>query len=70
MQVNGERVPVNEVDGLNGEITLSYAPNVGDLIELNYFFKRRDTYVQAEDLTEQADGTNVTFKVQRPYRSW
>lgn len=63
VQVNGERVPVNEVDGLNGEITLSYAPNVGDLIELNYFFKRRDTYVQAEDLTEQADGTNVTFKV-------
>ena len=61
--INGESVPVNSVNGLTGEVTLITIPLDTDSVRANYYFKRRDTYVEDEDLSSQADGTNVIFKV-------
>lgn len=61
--INNEQVAVSSVDGLTGVVTLVSVPDVGDVITANYFFKRRDTYLESEDLSGQADGTVVTFKV-------
>lgn len=61
--VNGEGVPVQSIDAATGLITLVNPPAQGDIVELNYYFKRRDTYVENEDLSLQADGSNRVFKV-------
>lgn len=61
--VNGEAVPVQSVDPLSGTITLVTPPLMDDLVEINYYFKRRDTYKEAEDLSAQADGVTSQFKV-------
>jgi hypothetical protein len=63
IQVNGENTPIQSVDGANGTITLVDAPSEGDLVVANYYFKRRDTFIENEDLTVQANGTARTFKV-------
>jgi len=63
VQVNGENSPVQRIDAVNGLITLVNPPQEGDLVVLNYYFKRRDSYNEAEDLTVQADGTTRQFKV-------
>ena len=61
--VNSTPVAVNSVNGLTGEVVLQRLPPTGADIRTNYYMKRRDTYIEAEDLTTQADGTNKTFKV-------
>jgi len=61
--INGDPVAVNSVNGLTGEVTLVPIPNEDDSVRANYYYKRRDTYVENEDLSVQADGTNTTFKV-------
>jgi len=61
--VNGEGVPVQSIDAASGLITLVNPPAQGDVVELNYYFKRRDTYVENEDISLQADGSNRVFKV-------
>jgi hypothetical protein len=63
VRVNGESVPVAKVEGATGLITLTTPPVEGDLVELNYFFKRRDTYVETDDVSVQADGSRVGFKL-------
>ena len=63
VQVNGEQVPVVSVDGLNGQVTVATAPDTGDEVLVNYFFKRRDTYNENEDLSVQGDGSVTQFKV-------
>lgn len=61
--VNGERSAIEAVDGVNGTVTLVRPPESTDLVEANYFFKRRDTYVELEDVSDQVDGVSTTFKV-------
>jgi hypothetical protein len=61
--VNGEPVAVNSVNGLTGEVTLVSLPASTDIVRANYYYKRRDTYNENEDLSTQADGTTTTFKV-------
>jgi hypothetical protein len=61
--VNGENVAVNAVNGLTGEVTLAQVPKAGDEVRANYYYKRRDTYIENEDLSNQVDGVTKTFKV-------
>jgi hypothetical protein len=61
--INGQNVAVNAINGLTGEVTLVQIPVVGDEVRANYYFKRRDTYIELEDISEQVDGTTVSFKV-------
>ena len=61
--INGEPVAVNAVNGLLGEVTMVAIPSATDEVRANYYFKRRDTYVENEDLSVQADGSNKIFKV-------
>ncbi len=63
VQVNGQNVAVNSVNGLTGEVTLFSLPKADDEVRVNYYFKRRDTYIQNEDLSVQANGSNKIFKV-------
>ena len=61
--VNGSQVAVNAINGLLGTVTLVDIPLATDDVEVNYYFKRRDTYIEGEDLSFQADGSTVNFKV-------
>ena len=61
--VNGVAVAVNAVNGLTGQVVLTTVPRAGDIVRANYYFKRRDTYVENEDISDQVDGVNATFKV-------
>ena len=61
--VNGDNVAVNSINGLTGEVDLVNVPLITGIVSANYYFKRRDTYVQNEVLTFQADGTRTVFKV-------
>lgn len=61
--VNGDQVPVNAVDGLNGTVRLVSVPEADDDVKVNYYFKRRDTLIKDEDVSAQADGSRKTFKV-------
>jgi hypothetical protein len=65
--VDGQVVPVQTVDGLNGIITLVDAPAVGSTISGQYSFKRTDTYLVGENLTAQADGVTSVFQVDAGY---
>lgn len=64
VQVNGEAVAVNAVNGLIGQVQLVQIPRSTDTVRVNYYFKRRDTYIENEDLSDQGDGSNTEFKVQ------
>ena len=51
--VNGEPVVVLAVDGAEGLVTLSVAPQLGDAVFLSYFFNRTDSLVEEEVMTSQ-----------------
>jgi len=61
--VNGQNVAVNAVNGLTGQVTLVVIPKDTDNVRVNYYFKRRDTYIENEVISNQADGSNKIFKV-------
>jgi len=61
--VNGQNVAVNAVNGLTGQVTLVVIPTATDDVRVNYYFKRRDTYIENEVISNQADGSNKVFKV-------
>lgn len=61
--INGQNVAVNAVNGLTGEVTLAQIPLATDEVRANYYFKRRDTYIENEDISTQVDGTTLNFKV-------
>lgn len=61
--INGEPTAVSTIDGLTGQITLQQIPEATDDVRANYYFKRRDTFIENEDLSAQADGSNLIFKV-------
>jgi len=63
VQVDGERVPVTKVEGIDGKVTVSSAPEEGSQVLVNYYFKRRDSYNETEDVSVQADGSATQFKV-------
>lgn len=56
-------VAVNAVNGLTGVVTLVDIPLETSAVYANYYFKRRDTYIENEDLSFQADGLTNIFKV-------
>jgi hypothetical protein len=60
--VNGEKVPVATVAGSAGTVTLVTAPITGDTVEISYYYKFTDTLRSSENQSDQADGTNTTFK--------
>jgi hypothetical protein len=62
--VNGKSVPIASLDGQDGLVNLINAPLPGDMLEISYYYKVTDTLIQNENLSLQADGTNVTFKVE------
>lgn len=61
--VNGQNVAVNAVNGLTGEVTLVEIPLATDEVRANYYFKRRDTYIENEDISTQVTGSATSFKV-------
>jgi len=61
--VNGNRAIVANVNGTTGEIWLVSIPRSTDTVLATYYFKRKDTLYSDEDLSDQADGVNVDFKV-------
>lgn len=61
--VDSVQVPVQSIDAITGTITLVDPPAEGQLVEAAYYYKRRDTYVQDEDLSVQADGLTNSFTV-------
>jgi hypothetical protein len=61
--VNGENVAVNAINGLTGQVDLVVIPKDTDDVRVNYYFKRRDTYIENEDLSTQVDGSQTAFKV-------
>lgn len=61
--VNDEPVAVSSVNGTTGEIYLVEIPALGDTILCTYYFNRKDTLHTNEDLSDQADGSRVIFKV-------
>jgi hypothetical protein len=62
--VNGDSVPVASIDAETGTVYLMSFPAAGDVVEMTYYFKRKDTWYQNEDLSIQADGVNKIFKVE------
>lgn len=61
VKVNGTRVIVAKVEGLNGKIYLALAPNDSDVVTVTYYYKKTDTKVTDEDLSDQVDGATTTF---------
>src|SRR4030067_160430 len=51
--VDGQNVAVNSINGLTGEVTLVQIPVDGAEIRANYYFKRRDAYIENEDISDQ-----------------
>ena len=51
--INGQTVLVLSIDGAKGVVGLSQAPQLGDEVRLNYYFKRTDTLVSDEDVSAQ-----------------
>lgn len=60
--VNGEPVAVSSVTGTTGLIYLVSIPAVGDEVLATYYYKKTDTLNTNEDLTDQVDGSRVTFQ--------
>ena len=62
--VDGQNVAVNSINGLTGEVTLVQIPVDGAEIRANYYFKRRDAYIENEDISDQVGaGGVINFKV-------
>jgi len=49
--VNGEIANVVSVDGAMGLITLQTPPMLNDIVTINYYFKKKDTFISGEDLS-------------------
>ena len=51
--INGNTVLCLSIDGAKGVVGLSEAPQEGDVVRLDYYFKRTDTKVTDEDVSAQ-----------------
>lgn len=60
-KVNNQPVPVVRVNGTTGQVTLQLPPRASDIVTITYYFKLTDTKVTNEDVSAQADGTNLKF---------
>jgi len=61
VKVNGVLAIVSKVDGLNGKVYLALTPKSTDTVTITYFYKKTDTKITDEELTDQVDGTTITF---------
>jgi len=59
--IDDEPVPVVQVRGATGEIILGTIPLANSEVRVTYFFNRMDTQI-TDDLSEQADSSNLVFK--------
>lgn len=66
--VNGQITVVLSVDGAKGIVELAATPSINDTVLVSYYFKRTDTLVEGEDLSNQITqsqaeilGANGTF---------
>jgi hypothetical protein len=66
VKVNDLKVIVSKVDGLNGNIYLALAPKDSDIVTVTYFYKKTDTKIIDEDLSDQVDGTTTFFTHRKP----
>jgi hypothetical protein len=61
VKVNGTKVIVAKVEGANGRIYLALAPRSTDEVTCTYFYKKTDTRVVDEDISDQITVSAVTF---------
>lgn len=61
VKVNGTKVIVAKVEGSNGKVYLALTPKSTDEVTITYFYKKTDTRVLDEDLSDQIDSSVVTF---------
>lgn len=64
--INGQRAGVTRVQGEEGIVHLSQLTVPGDVVKISYYYDRRDTRIEKEDLSFQVDGVKNVFKVQYP----
>ena len=63
VEINGERIVVVSVDGVNGIIEIAGEPAAGDLVRCTYFFNRTDTLV-TDNVSEQVTPENAFIDAQ------
>lgn len=61
VKVNGTQVIVSKVEGANGKVYLALVPKSTDEVTITYYYKKTDTRVVDEDLSDQVDGSALTF---------
>jgi hypothetical protein len=59
--VNGIQVIVAKVTGLSGTVTVAISPKTSDVVTVTYFYKKTDTKIIDESLSDQVDGLNTSF---------
>jgi hypothetical protein len=59
--VNGTQVIVAKVIGLTGQVNLALPTKLTDVVTISYYYKKTDTKVVDEDISDQADGANLLF---------
>lgn len=60
--VDGQPVGVSAVFGSTGVVYLDSIPPADSEVLCTYYYNRTDTQIVDEDLSDQADGSNVVFK--------
>lgn len=60
---NGRRIPAIQLDGSLGKITLATVPLADDTLTVTYSYRRKDTLLEDQDISNQADGTATQFKL-------
>lgn len=74
VSVNGNPTSVSSLDGATGKFLIDVILLPGDDINVSYFFKRRDTLVTNENLSDQipqfatlvTQGTKLTLSLEKP----
>ena len=59
--VNGTQVIVAKVTGSTGQVILALPTKPTDVVTINYYYKKTDTKVTDEDLSDQVKGVTTTF---------
>lgn len=62
--INGQVAGVTRVQGEEGIVHLSQLTVPGDVVKISYYYDKRDTLNENEDLSFQVDGVKTVFKVQ------
>jgi len=63
--LNGSRAALIALRGSVGEIEMAQIPQTGDTLTITYYYRRSDTLLTDQDMSDQANGTATAFRV--PY---